>query len=113
MENFDQMLMDGLVRQLILSSTDQYGNKVSNPVEQAVGKWAEAHKVEILEKVATKLDINKLADAVAKNVVEMIQMFGGRYSNYDRSNYKQELDKLITEKLAERIAYTIEIPKSE
>lgn len=107
-ENFTRMLLDGIVRQLILPTVDQYGNQKQSPVDEAIRKWSEQNKAEIAQRVIDKISVDKLANKVADDIYSRMSAFGGSYSSYDKEKYKEELNKAITQKLAEKIVYKME-----
>lgn len=107
-KDFTELLMDSIVKQLILPSVDNYGNKQDSPVDRAITKYAQDYSEDIKQAVFNKLSVDKIASKVAENVYERITAFGGSYSSYDRENYKKELNTAITQKLAEKIAYRLE-----
>ena len=110
-DNFSEMLMKAIASVLLTQTKDQYGNILNNPVDEAIRKWAEDHKAEVFDKVVEKLSMDKIAEAVANKVIDIASRFGGSYSSYDRTQFKDKLDLLITQKLAERIASKIDISK--
>jgi DNA replication initiation complex subunit (GINS family) len=111
-KKFSEMLMDGIVKNLIVNQVDQYGNARSNPIESAINKWIEQHRKEIFEEVSKKISVDTVAKNVVDKVLGMISQFGGTYSQYDRVGYQTKLNEAITKALAERIAAKMEIPKS-
>jgi len=111
-DNFSEMLMKAIASTLLQQTKDVYGNIIDSPVDQAVRKWSEDHKGEIFDKVVEKLSMDKIATSVAIKVIEIMERFGGGYSSYDRTQFKDKLDTLITTKLAERIASKIDIGKT-
>ncbi len=110
-DNFSQLLMEALVKVLIMPQRDSYNNVLESPVNNAVRLWAEANKDEIGKKVVDKISSDKIATVVADKVIQLLERFGGNYSSYDKEKYKVELDKMITEKLAERIAAKMNLDK--
>ena len=57
--------------------------------------------------------MEKIAETVASKVIDIASRFGGSYSSYDRTQFKDKLDNLITQKLAERIARKIDITRTK
>lgn len=107
-DNFSELLMDSLVKNLLLPQRDQFGNQITNPIDQSVNKWAQNHKDEILAEVSKLLTIEVLSDKIAE---KMVEQFKG-WSYYERNENIAEINIKITEKLAERIASRIDIDKS-
>lgn len=76
-----------------------------------MSQWAESNKKEIAEAVGQKMNIQEIARKTADGVIEHITKFGGSY-NYDSKIFKEKLDAEVLKQVAERIARTVEIPKS-
>lgn len=106
-----KLLLDSLVEQAMLPRVDQYNNQVDSIFDRTIRKWIKDNESVIYDRVIQLLSVDKLASKVADSVMENISKFGGTYNSYSREKYIEDLNKVITQKLGERIASTIDIDK--
>lgn len=111
MEEFTKLMIAALADSITKKQRDSNGYEIQSPFDNFLYRWIEANKVEILEAMSKKINMDETARKIAENVTKEIERFGGSMS-YDTERFKGKLDALVMEKLAARIASTIELPKS-
>lgn len=98
----EKELYKALALVLLEDRTDQWGNKIENPLKYAIEKWANDNREDIASIVVKNLGKEELAESVAKRVVEELCKSSSWKTNYEAENIKKEVLKKVAEKLAEK-----------
>ncbi len=110
MEEFTKLMIAAIADSITKKQWDNNGYEIASPIDSFLYKWIESNKVEILEAVGKKVNMDETARKIAENITNEIERFGGSMS-YDTEKFKGKLEAMVMDKLATRIASTMTIPK--
>jgi len=99
---FEENFFNAIVSQLLLPHTDQYGNKVDSPVDQAVRQYAQDNRKEINDAVIKHFTVEKIAEVSAKTIIETLK--GNIGNSWDRNKFNEDLRTATIKELACSIA---------
>lgn len=101
--SMEKELYKALALVLLEGRTDQWGNQIVSPLEEAINKWSRDNHEAIAKAIIKHLTVDGMAKKIAESMIEKLQSTSWASDGERcRETLKEEVNKKLAEMLAKR-----------